>query len=131
MYFFYQSKTILELIQTLFSNGSIIVGLAILVFSIIFPFTKLGLFYYYLLTPKMNHKKRLLKIASYIGKYSMADVYVAACFLSFLSFNSMSMSVKTESSVLLGLYFFLGYCVVSIATYFAIQKKIENTEKEV
>ncbi len=131
MYFFYQSKTVLELIETLFINGSFVVGLAILVFSIVFPFTKLGLFYYYLLTPKMNHKKKLLRIASYVGKYSMADVFVAACFLAFLSFNNLSMGIKTESSVLIGLYFFLGYCVVSIATYFIIQQKIGTTEETI
>ena len=47
MYFFYHSKTVLELIETLFTNGSTFVGIAILVFSVVFPFTKLGLFYYY------------------------------------------------------------------------------------
>lgn len=129
MYFFYQSKTVLELIETLFTNGSFIVGSAILIFSIIFPFTKLGLFYYYLFTPNMNHKKRFLEVASYAGKYSMADVFVAACFLSFLSFNNLSIGIKTESSVLVGLYFFLGYCIISIATYFIIQKKIETTKE--
>ena len=49
-----------------------------------------------------------------IGKWSMADVFVAACFLSFLSFNNMSNQIETESHSLLGLYFFLSYVVVSL-----------------
>ena len=129
MYFFYQCKSVISLIQTLFVNNNFTVGIAILLFSVVFPFTKIGLFYSFLISNKLKQKTRLLKIAAYVGKYSMADVFVASCFLAFLSFNSLSAGLKTESSTLFGIYFFLGYCLLSIASYFIIQKKIEIKEK--
>ena len=84
MYFFYQCKSVLNLIQTLLENNNFVVGIAILVFSILSPFTKLFLYYRHFLSRANQSNSRLLRIASYIGKYSMADVFVAACFLAFL-----------------------------------------------
>lgn len=124
MYFFYQCKSVLNLIQTLFQNNNYTVAISILLFSIIAPFVKLFLYYIYVLSTKFKKNKNRLKFISYVGKFSMADVFVAACFLAFLSFSNLNVGVKTESSTLLGLYFFLGYCIVSIAVYFVIGKKI-------
>lgn len=124
MYFFYQCKSVLNLIHTLFHNNNYTVALSILLFSIVAPFTKLFLYYLYLLSTKFEGNKNRLKIISYVGKFSMADVFVAACFLAFLSFSNLNVGVKTESSTLLGLYFFLGYCILSIAVYFVMGKKI-------
>ena len=122
VYFFYQSKTVIELVKTLFTNGNWVVGLSIFLFSVVFPFAKLILFYTFLLSQKNSQKNQLLKIAAYIGKYSMADIFVAASFLAFLSFNNINVGIQTESSTLPGLYFFLAYCVISIGTYFVIKK---------
>ncbi|MEZ7930736.1 MAG: paraquat-inducible protein A [Flavobacteriales bacterium] len=128
VYLLFQCKSIMGVIQTLFQNNNFIVAFALFTFSVIFPFSKLILFYYYLLSNKMDKKFNPLKVASYLGKYSMADVFVASTFLAFLSFSSLDFGIKTESTTLLGLYFFLGYCILSIATYFIIQKKIRIKE---
>lgn len=122
VYFFYQSKTVIELVRTLFTNGNWVVGLSIFLFSVVFPFSKLILFYTFLYSRKNSQKNQLLKIATYMGKYSMADIFVAASFLAFLSFNNINVGIQTESSTLPGLYFFLAYCVISIGTYFVIKK---------
>ena len=129
MYFLYQCKSLVGVIKILFQNHNFGVGIAILLFSVIFPFTKLGIFYMYLFTDKLNTKTRILNIVSYIGKYSMADVFVVATFLAFFSFSNMSMGAKTESTTLVGLYFFTGYCILSIATYFVIEKKMKETKE--
>jgi len=131
MYFFYQCKSILELIQILFTNHNFVVGFAILLFSIIAPVAKLIMFYIYLFTSNLNKKTTLLKIISYVGKYSMADVFVVANFLAYLSFMNMNVGVNTESSTLVGLYFFFGYCILSIGTYFVIKKKITEVKEDV
>lgn len=128
VYLLFQCKSIMGVIQTLFQNNNFIVAFALFTFSIIFPLSKLILFYYYLLSNKMDTKFNPLKVASYLGKYSMADVFVASTFLAFLSFSSLDFGMKTESTTLVGVYFFLGYCVLSIATYFIIQKKIRIQE---
>lgn len=130
MYFFYQCKSVLGLISTLFESNNWVVGIAILLFSVLNPFTKLILYATFLLSNSLNNKNKLIQLITFIGKYSMADVYVAACFLAFLSFNTLNTGVKTESSTLLGLYFFLGYCLLSIAAhYFIRQKQIELSNK--
>jgi len=122
IYFFYQSKTVIQLVQTLFINGNWIVGLAIFLFSIVFPFSKLILFYTFLFSKQLSQNYNLLKVVSYMGKYSMADIFVAASFLAFLSFNNINVGIQTESTTLPGLYFFLGYCLISIGTYYLIKK---------
>jgi hypothetical protein len=123
MYFFYQCKSVLGLISTLFQSNNLIVGIAILLFSVLNPLIKLSLYFLNLVTNSLNKQERLIKVITFIGKYSMADVYVAACFLAFLSFSNLNTGVKTESSTLLGLYFFLGYCILSIASHYFIVKK--------
>ncbi len=123
MYFFYQCKSVLGLISTLFQSNNLIVGIAILLFSVLNPLLKLSLYFIYLISNSLSKQERLIKVITFIGKYSMADVYVAACFLAFLSFSNLNTGVKTESSTLLGLYFFLGYCILSIASHYFIVKK--------
>ncbi len=122
IYFFYQSKTVIQLVQTLFTNGNWTVGIAIFLFSVVFPLSKLILFYTFLSSTQLSHNHKLLKIVSYLGKYSMADIFVAASFLAFLSFNNINVGIQTESTTLPGLYFFLGYCLISIATYYLLKK---------
>ena len=59
----------------------------------------------------------------------MADIFVAACFLAFLSFNNLNIGIQTESTTLIGLYFFLGYCLLSIGTYFILKRtKLDNLD---
>ena len=53
----------------------------------------------------------------------MADVFVAAIFLSFLAFNNMQMGIQTDSNVLWGLYYFLAYCILAILSAVLLQKK--------
>lgn len=129
IYFFYQSKTVLQLVETLFTNGNWIVGVSIFLFSVVLPFSKLILFYTFLYSQKISQNHRLLKIASYMGKYSMADIFVAASFLAFLSFNNLNVGIQTESTTLPGLYFFLAYCLISIGTYYVVKKnKLVNLD---
>jgi len=56
------------------------------------------------------------KAVGRIGKWSMADVFVVATFLSYLSFSNMNSGIDTEAKTLVGLYFFLAYCILSIAS---------------
>ncbi len=56
------------------------------------------------------------KTVGRIGKWSMADVFVVATFLSYLSFSNMNSGIDTEAKTLVGLYFFLAYCILSIAS---------------
>lgn len=112
MYFYYQSKSIYQLIQLLFKDKNWLVGISILLFSVLIPVTKL--LFTLIISFKKNTNKKLLSFFSFIGKWSMADVFVASCFLAFLSFSNMNVGIDTESKILYGLYFFFSYVILSI-----------------
>lgn len=112
MYYYYQSKSILQLIAILFKDKNLLVGIAILLFSIILPVLKLILTFIIALRKTKNAK--LSNLLTYIGKWSMADVFVAGCFLAFLSFSNMNVGIDTESKTLIGIYFFFSYVVLSL-----------------
>lgn len=112
MYFYYQSKSIYQLITLLFKDDNHLVGIAIILFSIVIPILKI--FFTLFLAFSQKENSNLNRIVSYIGKWSMADVFVASCFLAFLSFSNINVGIDSESKVLFGLYFFLSYVVLSI-----------------
>jgi hypothetical protein len=116
MYFYYQSKSIYELILLLLEKKNFVVAFCISIFSVVIPAMKLASTL--LVMAKSNLLKyKLLRLIVYnISKWSMADVFVAATFLAYLSFNNLSTGISTESHTLIGLYFFLGYCLLSIIT---------------
>ncbi|MBU0486443.1 MAG: paraquat-inducible protein A [Bacteroidetes bacterium] len=114
MYFYYQNKSILDVIKILWQSGNKLVSIAILFFSIGVPTIKMLLSLLILFKRNIQKSKVLTYIAGNIGKWSMADVFVAATFLAFLSFNNMNTGIETRSNTLPGLYFFLSYCIVSI-----------------
>ena len=114
IYYFHQNKSAMSLINLLFTQDNYVVGIALLTFSVIIPVIKLIMTVLITFFKAFSQKTGLVTIINMIGKWSMADVFVAACFLSFLSFNNMSNQIETESHSLLGLYFFLSYVVVSL-----------------
>lgn len=136
MYFYYQSKSVLELIGLLFQQQNWVVGLSILLFSVLFPVLKIGATFALVMRRQslrltaMNNQQgdanvslvasigaRNSWLAFFVekaGKWSMADVFVVAVFLAFLAFSNMQVGINTDSRVLVGLYFFLGYCLLSL-----------------
>ena len=121
MFFYYQSKSIMELISLLLQNGNFLVGISILLFSIFIPIIKLSLSAYALI--RDSSSKRITHIIHFIGKWSMADVFVVAIFLGFLAFKNMQTGIQTDSHTLLGLYFFFAYCILSISSSYFIKTK--------
>ncbi|MEM6630217.1 MAG: paraquat-inducible protein A [Bacteroidota bacterium] len=115
MYFYYQSKSVVELIQTLFEQNNYVVGISLTVFSILFPVSKLLLIIGLLVIPGLWKSKFISNFVAYSGKWSMADVFVVAMFLGYLALDNMQVGIPTESKILIGLYFFLAYCILSIA----------------
>jgi hypothetical protein len=123
MYFYYQSKSVVELIQLLFRQHNWLVGSAILLFSVLFPLGKIISTYYMALRPASGNRS-LSFFVEKSGKWSMADVFVVAVFLAYLAFSNIQSGIQTESNTLPGLYFFLSYCLLSImaSTFFASAK---------
>lgn len=111
-YFYYQNKGILDVVSLLWNNQNKLVAIAIGLFSIIIPCIKLLLTLYFLFFPFGGQKTK--KFLGFIAKWSMADVFVLALFLAYMSFANISAGVQMESNLLYGLYFFGGYVLLSI-----------------
>lgn len=126
-----QTRSILGTIAELFHQQRWIPAVLILLFSVVFPIVKGIMVIFSLLTPNDGLRLRLYRIISAIGKWSMADVFVVAIFLCYLSTTGDSqrqmhtlkvfgMVIPIEvvtmvtSDVGLGFWCFLGYCLLSL-----------------
>ncbi len=121
MYFYYQCKSILELIRILIEERNYIVGISIFCFSILIPFLKLSVSLLMLLWRSPKKISAINRLVLIIGKWSMADVFVAGAFLAFLAFNNMNTGVRTESHTLLGLYYFFSFVIISVLSSYAVE----------
>lgn len=143
-YLYYQSKSILDVTWTLLEGRGVdlkIVGLLILMFSIVFPFFKLVLSTLFLYFNKLQQSKLAQNIIFYLGKWSMADVFVVAMFMAYIGFdglvtsqldqisgNSSGFAVETlnYSALAPGALFFVSYCVLSIVVSIIINKNYKE-----
>ncbi len=145
---FFQSKSILQVIDILFDTGkvdSILVGFLILVFSILFPVAKLISTQIYLAGSEKLRKNKALKFFTFkSGKWSMADVYVIAIFMAYIGFQGIldhqlaNANMETESLVSIstnktslqpGFIIFIGFVLFSLILS-TILKKITALEKK-
>lgn len=88
---FYQSKSIIEVASILMTKGkagSIVVGVLILLFSVLFPAAKLLATTIYLYSRKKKNQF-VAMLAFKSGKWSMADVMVVAIFIAYIGFQSI------------------------------------------
>lgn len=127
-YFYYQNKGIMDVISLLWNSENKIVATAIGAFSVVIPTIKLFFTLLILLLPVTGMKK-LRSFLSFIAKWSMADVFVVATFLSYLSFANMSPGVEMDAQVLFGLYFFGGYVLISIVLGKLLSLSIKEKER--
>lgn len=125
IYFYYQSKSIVQLIQLLFQQGNLLVAFSILIFSVIFPLIKTLLMIFFVFRPEIAHQKWFKNFVLNLSKWSMADVFVVAIFLGFLAFKNLQVGIGTQSNVSVGLYFFFSYCMLSI-----LSSMLARTPKE-
>lgn len=114
IYFYYQSKSIAQLIQLLFQQGNLLVAFSILIFSVVFPLVKTLLMIWFVFRPQIAHQKWFKNFVLNLSKWSMADVFVVAIFLGFLAFKNLQVGIGTHSNISVGLYFFFSYCMLSI-----------------
>jgi paraquat-inducible protein A len=108
---YHESRSILATVaQLLGPDGSLIVGLPLLMFSIVMPLAKtigLGLV---LMAPRRAGPP-VLSLAHRIGRWSMADVFVVALLLSFFA---TSHHRHLEATLLPGMAFFAHYAIGSL-----------------
>lgn len=90
---FFQSKSILDVVMILISGtaiDSILVGVLILVFSILFPVMKLSSTGIHLLGKKGLAENKVIKYFAFqSGKWSMADVIVIGILMAYIGLNGL------------------------------------------
>lgn len=128
VYFFYQNHSILELIKLLFTGGNFFVAILILFFSIVFPLVKLLASLIILASPSSKYSKGAVNVVVKIGKWSMADVFVAAIFLAFFSFSNSNFGIETGSTTLVGLYFFVAFVLLSLLSSYHLKQVIKKSQ---
>ena len=130
MYYFYQSKSIAEIIRLLFKDGNIVVGSSILCFSVFIPVFKVFISLTILFSKRVRNVNWLITTVGIMGKWSMADVFFVASFLSYLSFSNMNPGVDTEAKTMIGLYYFFAFVILSITTTILINHAIKKDHSE-
>ncbi|HIP31854.1 MAG TPA: hypothetical protein EYG86_03740, partial [Crocinitomicaceae bacterium] len=141
---FYKSKSIYEVVRMLFASGtfqSILVAVLVFLFSILFPLLKLGSSIAIVFKKEISVNRFISFFAFKSGKWSMADVFVVAIFMSFLGFKgiissqlehlenadeAMEIITANYSTFGVGFLFFIGFTVGGIVISSFLPKNKEN-----
>lgn len=124
--------SIMAAVQELWQDERFLVSVLIFFFSVVIPVLKTGLVSTAYFQSSLQRERKLVSFVTNIGKWSMADVFVVAVFLAILSTNhaetsethqlivfgfrmSVDISTQTLSMVGQGFYYFLSYCLLSLA----------------
>ena len=119
---FQQTRSIVSGIRRLYEVGSPLPATLILLFSVVVPFLKMVLVGWAMFASPAT-RQRTLSFVEAIAKWSMADVFVVALFITYLAaMASQSAPVAGPPVVAFkaqfgpGFYWFAGYCLFSLAT---------------
>lgn len=111
---FSEKRSVLGMLEKLWSDGNYWPFLLIFLFGIIVPLIKSAIIFYLLLGKNVHIKWQ--RMVSAISKWAMADVFAISIFVAFLGANAME---STKAIIQPGFYFFTGYVILSgIVTMF-------------
>ena len=120
-----ESKGVLGSISKLFEGHDYVVGGALLLFSIILPLMKTLSMLFVALFIQNRAAHAIVHFFKLLGKWSMADVFVVAVFLVYLSGSKGEMS---RAEVQVGLYFFLAYVILSMIASLSADKMLQENK---
>jgi hypothetical protein len=119
---FRETRSIIGSVRRLYEVGSPVPATLILLFSVVVPFAKTALVGWAMFaTPET--RRRALALVEVIAKWSMADVFVVALFITYLAAAASQSASATGPSLVTfsatfgpGFYWFAAYCLFSLAT---------------
>ena len=112
------TRSIWGTVNELATTGNLPVAFLIVFFSVIIPLLKLCLQATALVLPKSQWRAPLWWLNARLSKWSMADVFVMAMLVAYMAGSAsgqMGDMLTMSSELELGFYYFLAYCVFSIA----------------
>jgi hypothetical protein len=139
---YYKSKSILEVVRLMLTNGRIdvlLVGILVLLFSVLFPVSKLICSVIYVYSPASRSRPLLNFMVFKTGKWSMADVMVVAIFMAYIGFggiisdqlrqlqgisDNIDILTTNKSSLQFGFYLFTSFTVLSLVVSQKIQTQL-------
>lgn len=119
---FNEKRSVLGMLQKLWSDKSYWPFVLIFVFGIIIPVLKSALLYYIILVK--NHNIKWRHLVSAISKWAMADVFAISIFVAFLGANAMQ---NTKAVLEPGFYYFSGYVLLSGVVAMLCRKMLDNS----
>lgn len=119
-----QTRSILGAARNLYDVGSPLPATLILLFSVVVPLGKSGLVIWAVFTKDSGARQRILDFVEAIAKWSMADVFVVALFITYLAAIATQGAPPGGSPPLVafaaqfgpGFYWFTAYCLFSLAS---------------
>jgi hypothetical protein len=121
---YHQTRSIVGSIRHLYSVNSYVAASLILLFAVIVPFTKASLAVWAVQHRDDAIRQRTLLTVEAIAKWSMADVFAIALFITYLAAQASQTSLDPASAAPImrfqadfgpGFYWFAAYCVFSLA----------------
>ena len=120
---FQQTRSIIGSVRRLYEVGSPVPATLILLFSVVVPFVKTALVGWAMFVAHEAQRRRTLAFVEAIAKWSMADVFVVALFITYLAAMA-SQSTPAAGPPLVafraefgaGFYWFAAYCLFSLAS---------------
>ncbi len=107
----FEYKTILSTLQKLFVDGNYLIGVAVLLFSVLIPLFKTLVILIYAILKETHSGEKWIGLIEKIGKWSMADVFIVALMVVFFTTNQ---DIHTALRLEVGIYFFIGYVLLSL-----------------
>jgi hypothetical protein len=106
------------------SKGNLLVAVLIILFSVIIPSLKLALQAGSLLVHQARARRLVLRLNAVLSKWSMTDVFVMALLVAYMAggpSGKMGGLLTMHSHLEVGFYYFLAYCLFSIAASSVLQ----------
>ncbi|MEX2272396.1 MAG: paraquat-inducible protein A [Vicinamibacterales bacterium] len=120
-----QTRSIMGAVRNLYEVGSPFPATLILLFSVVVPLTKAALVAWAVFARDAMRRQRVLTFVESIAKWSMADVFVVALFITYLAAEATQTPpgdpgaaplVAFNASFGPGFYWFAAYCLFSLAS---------------
>ena len=121
-----QTRSIVGAVRRLYEVGSPLPATLILLFSVIVPLTKAALVAWATFLADGQRRARTLAFVETIAKWSMADVFVVALFITYLAAqasatptsgpNAAPAMIVFTAHLGAGFYWFAAYCMFSLAS---------------
>jgi hypothetical protein len=117
-------------VEELARSGNVLVALLIVFFSLVIPVFKLLLQLTSLFISTEANRKPLLWLNAVLSKWSMSDVFVMGLLVAFMAGRASDQVgdlLTMNASLEPGFYYFLAYCLFSIAASIMMQEKSQAT----